>query len=85
MNIVFKALNDPLRREIIEILKRGDMNAGEIADRFSVSKSTISHHLDLLRQADLVTSQKDGQFIIYSLNTTVLDDIIKWILNIKNN
>ncbi len=84
MNTVFKALNDPLRRQIIELLKERDMNAGEIAEKFNVGKPTISHHLDLLRQADLVTSQKDGQFIIYSLNTTVLDELIQWILNIKN-
>ena len=78
MNALFKALNDPTRREILEILKESDRTAGEIADRFTISKPSISHHLDLLRQADLVTSVKEGQFIYYSLNTTVMDEMLKW-------
>lgn len=80
MNILFKALNDQTRRDILEMLKEGDLNAGEIADRFSFSKASISHHLDLLRQADLVTSVKRGQFVYYSLNTTVLDEVLAWFL-----
>lgn len=83
MNIVFKALNDPIRREILEILKQRDMTAGDIAEQFDVGKPTISHHLDLLRQANLVSSAKDGQFIIYTLNTTVLDEIMKWLMELK--
>lgn len=83
MNIVFKALNDPIRREILEILKQRDMTAGDIAEQFDVGKPTISHHLDLLRQANLVSSVKDGQFIIYTLNTTVLDEIMKWLMDLK--
>jgi len=83
MNILFKALNDQTRREIIELLKGGDMTAGEIADHFDISKPSISHHLDLLRQADIVSSEKKGQFIYYSLNTTVLDEIISWFLGLK--
>jgi len=83
MNILFKALNDQTRREIIELLKAGDMTAGEIADHFDISKPSISHHLDLLRQADIVSSEKKGQFIYYSLNTTVLDEIISWFLGLK--
>ena len=78
MNNLFKALNDPTRREILEILKDGDLTAGEIADRFNISKPSISHHLDLLKQAELVTSVKEGQFIYYSLNTTVMDEMLKW-------
>ena len=78
MNTLFKALNDPTRREILEMLKDGDLTAGEIADRFHISKPSISHHLDLLRQAELVTSVKEGQFIYYSLNTTVMDEMLKW-------
>lgn len=78
MNSLFKALNDPTRREILEMLKDGDLTAGEIADRFNISKPSISHHLDLLRQAELVTSVKEGQFIYYSLNTTVMDEMLKW-------
>jgi ArsR family transcriptional regulator, arsenate/arsenite/antimonite-responsive transcriptional repressor len=83
MNDVFKALNDPIRREILTILRERDRTAGEIADHFSVGKPTISHHLDLLRQANLVESVKNGQFMVYSLNTTVLDEIMKWFLELK--
>ena len=83
MNIVFKALNDPIRRTILEILKERNMTAGDIAERFDVGKPTISHHLDLLRQANLVSSEKEGQFVVYSLNTTVLDEIMKWMLDLK--
>ena len=63
MNLLFKALGDPTRREIIELLRKREMNAGEIADHFSISKPSISHHLDLLRQANVVISIKEGQFI----------------------
>lgn len=80
MNAFFKALNDPIRREILELLKKGDMTAGEIADQFSISKPSISHHLDLLKQASLVTAVKEGQFIYYSLNTTVIDEMMKWFM-----
>ena len=80
MNALFKALIDPTRREILAILKERDLTAGEIADRFLISKPSISHHLDLLRQAGLVTSVKQGQFIYYSLNTTVMDEMLKWFL-----
>lgn len=80
MNLLFKALNDATRREILELLKEKDMTAGEIADRFNISKPSISHHLDLLRQAGLVVSVKEGQFINYSLNTTVMDEMLKWIM-----
>ncbi|HKH61525.1 MAG TPA: autorepressor SdpR family transcription factor [Flavitalea sp.] len=84
MNVLFKALNDPTRREIVELLKRKDMTAGEIADHFNISKPSISHHLDLLKQADILSSIKNGQFIYYSLNATVLDEIIAWILGLQN-
>ena len=82
MDLVFKALQDPTRRHILALLRRRDLNAGEIADAFSISKPSISHHLDLLRQAGLVSSRRDGQFIIYSLETTVLDESIAWILDL---
>jgi DNA-binding transcriptional ArsR family regulator len=84
MNIVFKALNDPTRREILELLQEKDMTAGEIADQFNISFPSISHHLDLLKQAKLVIAEKEGQFVIYSLNTTVVDDILKWFLQFKS-
>lgn len=84
MDNLFKALNDETRRKIIEILKEGDLDAGEISDKFEISKPSISHHLDILKRADLVTSEKKGQHIIYSLNTSILEDLIKWILTLKN-
>jgi ArsR family transcriptional regulator, arsenate/arsenite/antimonite-responsive transcriptional repressor len=83
MNIVFKALNDPTRREILEMLKDKDLTAGEIAGQFHISKPSISHHLDLLKQAGLVESVKEGQFIYYSLNTTVVDEILRWVMQFK--
>lgn len=83
MNAVFKALNDPTRREILELLQRRDMTAGEIVDQFNISGPSISHHLDLLKQAGLVTAEKQGQYIYYSLNTTVVDEIMKWFVQIR--
>lgn len=84
MNIIFKALNDPTRREILQLLQEKDMTAGQIADRFHISWPSVSHHLDLLKQAKLVTTEKDGQFIYYSLNTTVVDEIVKWLMQFKS-
>lgn len=84
MNVLFKALNDPTRREILEMLKKRDLTAGEIAAGFNMSKPSISHHLDLLKQAQLVTALKEGQFIYYSINLTVLDEIIKWFVQFSN-
>lgn len=83
MNILFKALNDTTRREILEMLKDGDMNAGDIADKFNMTKPSISHHLDLLKQADLVVAVKKGQFVEYSLNMTVMDEIMAWFVQFK--
>ena len=83
MNAIFKALNDMTRREILELLKVKDLSAGEIADHFNISKPSISHHLDILKRADLITFEKNGQFIIYSLNTTVMEDVLQWILTFK--
>lgn len=83
MNSLFKALNDDTRRQIIELLKDKDMNAGEIAAHFNISKPSISHHLDLLKRADLISSEKKGQYIFYSLNTTILEDLLSWILTLK--
>lgn len=83
VNLVFKALNDPTRREILELLKKGDMTAGEIADSFNISKPSISHHLDLLKQAGLVDSEKNGQFITYTLNMTVMDELFSWLVQFK--
>jgi len=84
LNAIFKALNDATRREILDLLKEKDLTAGEIADKFNISKPSISHHLDLLRQAGLVVSVKEGQFIYYSLNTTVMDEMIKWVISLQS-
>ncbi len=83
MNSIFKALNDETRREILDLLKVKDLSAGEIADYFNISKPSISHHLDILKRADLISSEKKGQFIIYSLNTTIVEDVLQWILTFK--
>lgn len=83
MNSIFKALNDETRREILDLLKVKDLSAGEIAEYFTMSKPSISHHLDILKQADLISSEKKGQFVIYSLNTSVMEDVLQWILTLK--
>lgn len=80
MNHLFKALNDPTRRSILEMLRDKDMTAGEIASKFDMSWPSVSHHLDLLRKAGLIVAQKEGQFIYYSINTTVMDDMLQWLL-----
>ena len=85
MNFLFKALNDKTRRDILEMLKEVDMTAGDIADKFDMTKPSISHHLSLLKQANLVIDIRKGQFIYYSLNTTVMDDIAKWFIQFKSN
>ncbi len=84
MNKLFKALNNNTRREILDKLREGDMTAVEIADMFDISKLSISYHLDILKQAELVESHRNGQFIHYSLNTAVMDDIINWFLTFKS-
>jgi ArsR family transcriptional regulator, arsenate/arsenite/antimonite-responsive transcriptional repressor len=85
MNTFFKALNDPTRRAILELLNKGDLTAGEIADHFEMTKPSISHHLDLLKQAGLVLSLREGQYIKYSINTTVFDGIVVWLMQFKQS
>lgn len=80
-NYVFKALSDPTRRKILQLLKERDLTAGEIADSFDISKPSISHHLNLLKQADLVMDERQGQNIVYSLNTTVFQELLGFFLN----
>ena len=82
MNSIIKALDDPTRRRIIELLKKKDMTAGEIAEYFNMTKPSISHHLDILKQAAVIVGVKEGQFITYSLNTTVFDELVQWILDV---
>ena len=76
MNEAFKALADPTRREILELLRKGEMTAGDLAERFDMAKPSVSHHFSVLKQADLITSRKEGQQIYYSLNTTVVEDFL---------
>ena len=83
MNIVFKALNDPTRRNILELLQEKDLTAGEIAEQFRMSWPSVSHHLDLLKQAKLVIAEKQGQYVYYSLNTAGVDEVVKWVLKLK--
>ncbi|QTH42235.1 winged helix-turn-helix transcriptional regulator [Cohnella sp. LGH] len=80
MNDAFKALSDPTRRKILQLLKDRDMSAGEIADHFDISKPSISHHLSILKQAQLVQDERQGQSIIYSLNMSVMQEAMSWFL-----
>ncbi|MDA3850821.1 MAG: autorepressor SdpR family transcription factor [Spirochaetaceae bacterium] len=83
MNKLFKALDDPTRRKILDILKKSDLSAGEIVQQFSMTAASISHHLTVLKNADLVLAEKRGQQVFYSLNTTVFQDLIEWIYSLK--
>jgi len=83
MNDIFKALNDPTRREILKMLRRRDMTAGEISDKFNMKAPSISHHLDKLKRAGLVTTVKQGQFVLYSINMTIVEDLLQYILTLK--
>ncbi|ATO50653.1 MULTISPECIES: autorepressor SdpR family transcription factor [Brevibacillus] len=80
LNVTFKALSDPTRRQILDLLREKDLTAGEIAEHFNMTKPSISHHLNLLKQADLIRDERMGQHIMYSLHTTVFQDVMKWIL-----
>lgn len=79
----FKALSDPTRREIITLLKAGKMSAGDIVSHFTMTNATVSHHLSVLKHADLISDEKVGKFIYYELNTTVIDEIVGWISSLK--
>jgi len=81
---VFKALSDANRRKIISLLRKKDMTAGEIADNFDISKPSISEHLKILKNADLISSEKKGQFITYFLNSSILEDVISYFMEISN-
>ena len=83
LNETFKALADPTRRRILDLLKNGDMSAGEIAAHFNMTKPSISNHLNILKNAGLIWDERKGQHIIYSLNTTVFQDVLKWLLELN--
>jgi DNA-binding transcriptional ArsR family regulator len=76
LNEVFKALADPTRRRILELLQNGEMTAGELAEHFDMAKPSVSHHFAVLKQADLLVSRREGQQIYYGLNTTVVEDLL---------
>lgn len=78
-----KALSDPIRREILELLKSGRLSAGEIGEHFPVSGAAISKHLSVLREADLIRDAREGKFIFYELNTSVLEETMLWLVSLK--
>lgn len=78
-----KALADPTRREILNLLKSGRLSAGEITDHFDITAAAISRHLSLLKDADLITDTRDGKYIFYELNASVLEEIMLWITDLK--
>ena len=78
-----KALSDPIRREILELLKAGRHSAGEIAERFPVSGAAVSKHLSVLKDADLIRDTREGKFIFYELNTSVLQEVMLWLAGLK--
>lgn len=78
-----RALADPIRREILSLLKGGRMSAGEICGHFPVTAAAVSRHLSVLKEADLIRDQREGKFIFYELNTSVLEEILLWITNLK--
>ena len=78
-----KALSDPSRREILELLKSGRLSAGEIAEKFPVSGAAVSKHLSVLKDADLIRDAREGKFIFYELNTSVLEEVMLWLTGLK--
>jgi ArsR family transcriptional regulator, repressor of sdpIR and other operons len=85
LNETLSALSDPTRRKILDLLKKKDLPAGEIGKHFNIALPSLSHHLNTLKQADLVTSQRDGQQIIYSLNLSVFEEVAKNLINYFKN
>ena len=80
-----KALSDPIRREILNLLKNGRMSAGDIVDHFEVTGASISRHLSVLKDADLIRDKREGKFIYYELNASVLEEIMLWITDLKGD
>ena len=85
MQQTLKALADPIRREILNLLKKGKMSAGDISDQFPVTAASISRHLSVLKDADLIRDNREGKFIFYELNTSVLEEIMLWITELKGD
>lgn len=82
MDSLFKALADPNRRKIIQLLKKKDMSVSDLLEKFDFTQASLSHHLDILKRADLVATERQGQFIIYSLNTSVFEETATLFLNL---
>ena len=82
MDSIFKALSDKNRRKILEILKSKDMTVSEISEHFDFSGASLSHHLDILKRSRLVVSERKGQFIVYSLNTSVFEEVTRMLMNV---
>jgi len=80
-----KALSDPIRREILELLKGGRLSAGDIAEKFSVSAPAVSKHLSILREADLIRDTREGKYIFYELNTSVLEEVMLWMSSLRGD
>jgi len=80
-----KALSDPVRREILNLLKNGRMAAGEITEKFEITGAAVSRHLSVLREADLIRDNREGKFIFYELNTSVLEEILLWVQELKGD
>ena len=78
-----KALADPTRRDILNLLKQGRLSAGEITEHFDITAAAISRHLSVLKEADLIWDPRDGKYILYELNTSVLEEIMLWITDLK--
>ena len=78
-----KALSDPIRREILHLLKQGKLSAGEISSHFSVTDASVSRHLSVLKDADLIRDTREGKFIFYELNASVLEEILLWVRDLK--
>ena len=78
-----KALSDPIRREILELLKAGRLSAGEITEKFPISGAAVSKHLSVLKDADLIRDTREGKFIYYELNTSVLEEVLLWLHGLK--
>ena len=83
MQHTLKALADPIRREILQLLKAGRLSAGEISGHFPVTDASISRHLSVLKEADLIRDEREGKFIYYELNTSVLEEILLWVSALK--
>lgn len=81
-NRTFRALSDPTRREILDLLRHGEMTAGALAEKFDMTKPSMSHHFTVLKEADLIISRRDGQQIWYALNTTVVQDVMAWAMRL---